>query len=72
MLEILSEGGHIGTSSKAYAVVAVFFVCVRFELIFGIQLSVASLLLFLREGVFYFFVALLFIVSLQIVRRGLT
>ena len=46
MLEILSEGGHIGTSSKAYAVVAVFFVCVRFELIFGIQLSVASLLLF--------------------------
>lgn len=29
----------------------VFFVCVRFELFFGIQLSVASLLHFLREGV---------------------
>ena len=45
VLEILSEGGHIGTSCKAYAVVPIF-VCVRFELIFGIQLSIASLLLF--------------------------
>lgn len=51
VLEISSEGGHIGTPCKAYAVVASFFVCVRFELFFGIQLSVASLLHFLREGV---------------------